>query len=53
MIEKEFSDKENIKDKKMEEVFQNLLDAFSLYKDDILEILNKKNKDKKDEDDNY
>jgi hypothetical protein len=42
MIEKEFSDKENIKDKKMDEVFQNLLDAFSLYKDDILEILNKK-----------
>jgi hypothetical protein len=29
------------KDKKAEEVFQNLLDAFSLYKDDILEILNK------------
>jgi hypothetical protein len=45
MIEKEFSSEEKLKDKKIEEVFQNLLDAFSLYKDDILEILNKERRD--------
>lgn len=45
MIEKEYSDAGKVKDKKMDEVFQNLLDAFGLYKDDILEILNRKRKD--------
>lgn len=39
MIQNEF--KLDEKDKKTEEVFQNLLDAFSMYKDDILEILKK------------
>lgn len=39
MIQSEF--KLDEKDKKMEEVFQNLLDAFSMYKDDILDILKK------------
>ena len=43
MIENEFNLSE--KDKKAEEVFQNLLDAFKLYKDDILDELKRDKKD--------
>jgi hypothetical protein len=35
---------EQDEDKKGQEVFESLLDAFNLYKDDILDILNKERK---------
>lgn len=44
MVEKESVDQSETKEKQINEVFQNLLDAFTLYKDDILEILNKERK---------